>query len=304
MPGLYYPQCRATLKVVFDGFGGADSDPVVIQVMPRSVGVHLNGYRQADTFDMEFDAHAFPFSPELIRNAAVEIFLFQTDGFVADVESFAHEKNKDGTLRNLVISGLIDDAALHSGADGSFYSVSGRDYTALLLDKEFPQHVLMDPGETVDATVKKMVDTAVGARLHGGSTLQVRFISGGEIPKTGDLPKTTTQAKEVTKPITAHRHGKTNKRGIPVRSGKNFWDVIYSLCLQHGLICFVKGNEVLISKPSILTQESANRVRYVAYGRNLSDLHIERHMGHEQVPQIVVTSYNDDARHDSRLKKL
>lgn len=305
-PSIFYPQCHAILKVVFDGFGGDDSDPTVIHVLPRSANVHLNGYRQADTFDLEFDGKAFPFSPELIRAAAVEIYLFQTDGLVPAVDNYI---NPD----NLTITGLVDDAALEGSSDGLVFRCSGRDYTTLMLDKQWPVGRPIPVGKPIDSVVQQLVDecthysrgtaaveefinatTGLPAHLQNANTLNVRFIGDGDVPTAHQVSKTTTAKVQTIKPTVGGSHSRTNKRGIPVRSGKSYWDVIYSLCLQHGLIVFVRGNDVIISKPQILSDAGRQDVKHLSYGRNLGSLNIERHMGREQVPQIVVSSYNED----------
>jgi hypothetical protein len=284
--GRYYPQARAVLKVVFDGFGGDDSHPTVVHVLPVSINVRLNGYRQADTFDMEFDSRQFPFSPELIRAAGVEIYLFQTAGLVGDVSSYA-------TDANLTISGLVDDDGLSAGDTGATFKVSGRDYTCLMLDKEWPVGKRIPVGEDLDKTVQRLVDECTNHKT-AGRTLTVRFLDESDVVKAGKIAKTTTGTVKI-KPKVGVKHSRTNKRGIPVRSGKNYWDVIYSLCLQHGFIAYVKGTDVIISKPHVLNA-TADQVYRVAYGRNLATLEIDRHMGREQVPQIVVSSYDADTQ--------
>lgn len=316
MPGVFFPQCRAVLQVVFDGFAASDSKPTVIHVSPLSANVHMNGYRQADTFDMEFDCQAFPFSPELIRSAAVEIYLFQTPGIVSNPELYV-------TSDNLAITGLVDDCALRAGSDGLVFQCSGRDYTALMLDKAWPVGKRVPVGEDLDTAVQKLVDECTQA-AKVGRTLTVKYIGEGDVPQSGKLAKTTTSDHVTIKPKTGLNHGRTNKKGIPVRSGKNYWDVIYSMCLQHGQIVYVRGTDVIISKPQTLTgitqaeidniaaslplggfigqnltqlkaaQES--KIIHTAWGRDLATLEVSRHMGREQVPQIIATSYDADTQ--------
>ncbi len=328
---VYYPQCRAILKVVFDSFGddsqqfGGDAQhPTVIHVLPKSSSVHLNGYRQADTFELEFDAKAFPFSPEIVRAIGVEIYMFQTQGLTEHVDNFATDNAEafekplhtvSGlSASNLVCAGIVDDISLHAGQDGMSFHASGRDYTGLMLDKAwrpvagqnaFGTHVpasgqggRVPVGKPLDKVIQDLVNEAVQVfdpkthKVISGETLTVRYIGAGDI-KTGKLSKTAT-GTETIKKTTGSKHSRTNKRGIPVRSGKNYWDVIYSTCLAHGLIAFVQGNEVIISSPQVLTDATVDRTRVMIYGRNLASLDIDRHIGREQVPQIIVTSYNEN----------
>jgi hypothetical protein len=77
----YYPGCRAILQVVLDTFGpDDDSEPLVVPVLPKKATIHRNSYRQADSYEIGFDAGDLPFDPRLVRAGAAEIYLFQTDG--------------------------------------------------------------------------------------------------------------------------------------------------------------------------------------------------------------------------------
>jgi len=81
----YYPRAWAVMRVYFDDFTGEGSKSIEIETVPSEMTVHLNGYRQADTFDLSFDARHLPMTPELIRAIGVSLYLFQI------------EKNDDGT---------------------------------------------------------------------------------------------------------------------------------------------------------------------------------------------------------------
>lgn len=292
MPGVFYPQCRAAFKVIFDGFGGqTQASATVIHVTPISATVHLNGYRQADTFELTFDAKQFPFSPQIVRAAAVDLYLFQTNGLVSDPQDFA-------TANTLVISGLVDDATFTENDDAGVFSVVGRDYTALLLDKQWPAGKKFLTGKPLDKAVQDAVNTCLNASTVG-STLTVLYQGPGTVPIVGKIAATSTQ-----KTVTAQKaqtvgigHGRTtNNRGIPVQTGKSYWDVIYSVVLQHGLICYVSGTDVIITSPQIVSANALNSTYNVVMGQNLATLEVNRHMGREQVPQIVVASYDPDQK--------
>jgi hypothetical protein len=269
---IYWPQCRAILSVVFDGFGGGDSEPTIVQVIPRDAQVYLNGYKEADTFELTFDAKALPFSPDLVRAMAVEVYMFDAGSVNPPVEAFA-------TDANLLLAGLVDNADIELGPDGRRFSCDGRDYTALLLDKQWDPRKTVPVGRTLTAAVQELVDDAVGSKKHGGRTLVVEYVSDAAEPVVG--------AQSTTK---------TKKIGRPVKDGSNVWDVIYRMCLREGLIVFVRGFSVVITNPQTLTLQNANRTRKVAYGRNLRTLKVERKLGKEKVPQVLVTSYSSKAR--------
>lgn len=280
---LFYPRCRAIISAVFDGFGGNDSDPNIFQVVPKSASVNLNGYKEADTWSLEFDAKQFPFSPEIIRSLAVEIYMFQVAGAFDDEEKFAADEP--------LVTGLLDESTLHYGDDGRTFRMSGRDYTALMLDQTWPVNKKVPVGLPLDQTVQQIVDDAT-QKNKTGRTLTVQFLPDFEHPILGRTPETVTRKKVKISPTTGKGHGKSNRRGFPVKSGRNYWDVIYALCLRHGFITFVRNNDVIITTPQTLTEQTAQKAVRMAYGRNLSSLEIERHMGKDATPTVIVTSYD------------
>lgn len=297
---LFYPMCFGFLSVVFDGFSeeGTDANPKIVPFLPRSASVHMNGYREADTFEIDFDAKSFPFSPEVIRSCAVELFMFQTDGMLVDaLESHLTSGtqwnlSRFQTPENRVISGLIDEATLHYGDDGRSFRVTGRDYTSLLINRDWPDGKRVPTGGQLDDVVQALVDDAVGAKLHGGRTLTVEY-RGEEDIVTRAQGRSLTKKDVISRPPSVgSKHSKTQKKGFPVHSGRNYWDVIYDLCLRHAKIAYVSGNSVIISDPHTLTAQADSEAIRVAYGRNLKHLDVARHMGKEAVPQIVASVYN------------
>ncbi len=297
--GRYFPRCVAILQCVFDGFGGGDSKPHVVKLIPRTANVHLTGYKEADTFDLSFDVRKLPFSPELLRTVGVEIFVFQTEGHVSDIEPYLQRTATVGA-DNLAVSGSIDRSGMRLEEGGKF-RLDGRDNTSFALDKKWPSGQTVPAGKPLDVVVHDLMAecttrTPEGGGAPYGRVLKVRFIGPNEstsIPVVGGEGVGLTQKKVKGKaPTTGHKHTSTKKRGLPVKSGKNYWDVIYGLCLRHGFICYVKGDEVIISTPQTLVEDSADRVVRMAYGRNLKMLEVERKYSHETTPQVVVTSYD------------
>jgi hypothetical protein len=267
----YYPKCRAILSIVFDGFGGSDSEPTIVQVIPRSAQVYLNGYKEADTWELEFDAKALPISPDLIRSLAAEIYIFDSGSTGSDLSAFATDEHR-------LVTGLADNAEMSYGKEGRVFRVDGRDYTGLLLDRQWDPKVKVPSGVLLTKAVQKLVDDGVGAAKHGGRTLTVKWVSDDPIPVVG---ATST---------------KTKKNGQPVKDGSSFWDVIYRLVLREGKIVFVRGFEVVITDPQTMTLQSAAQTAKVAYGRNLSTLKVERKLGKEKTPQCKVVSYDPTTR--------
>src|ERR1700742_2831628 len=71
---IYRPQARAILQVILDGFGDSlrDSEIQVIPILPKNVTIHINSYKQADSYELVFEAIDLPFDPQLIRAGAAE----------------------------------------------------------------------------------------------------------------------------------------------------------------------------------------------------------------------------------------
>lgn len=311
MPGIYYPNCIASLHVVFDtGQKDADAPEIhTIEVRPKSASVHLNGYREADTFSMEFDAASFPFSPELVRSMGVEIRIFQNDGLGSQKPS---TKGKFTNEEELVIAGLVDDAHYHVGGDGRMFQISGRDYTALLLDRQWDQTKRFPVGIPLDVAVQQLVDEAANAK-RTGRVLTVKVVGTDAVPTLGQANRkasalTTAGKFSVSKkgklkvPNSGQGNVHHNKKGIPVHGGSSYWDVIYRQCIRLGLIVFVRGTDVIISTPQTLIESTGGRSRRVAYGRDLATLDIDRKLGKETVPQIEVVCYDPKSRQSISAK--
>lgn len=286
---IIYPECRINLSAVFDGFGGVDEPKVLPDIIPYSANCHLNSYKEADTWEVVFDAKRFPFSPELLRSAAVEIYLYNKDGMVTP--QYWYDSN------NLVATGLVDQATLTEDKDGGKVSLSGRDYTALLIDRQWDPTKSGEGGRVPDGDLQDVIQFLVDEATNKhttGRTLTVKYFDEDDI-------QTKHVAGEVThKKVTIPRTTKAKtrkKRGITVKADSTYWDVIYKLCLAYGLIVFVKGFEVWITKPHVLQGLAATQYR-VAYGRNLEKLEVERKLSKEATPQIRVRSY------DPKLQKV
>ena len=296
----FYPDCRVVVAAVFDEFNAPDGKPYAFgaraPLCPRAASVHFNGYKDAG-WSVTFDLRRFPFSPEVLRNAAVWIHMFDRGSGTADPDPLVNDKS-------VVISGLFDDPEEDASADGLWFSCTGRDYTALLADRTWDPaksgtNGRVPTGRPLDETIQRLVDEAIvrAQPVHGGAiqstVLRVRYVGSGSAPIVGgSLSKQTG-----------------GKKGITVQGGHSYWDAIYGVCLKHGKICFVRGQDLVISdpktlvSPTILRLQSFNAAfgqgftpaltpRRLAYGRNLESLKVSRHMGKEQVPQIVVAGYD------------
>lgn len=321
---VYYPEARINISGVFDGFGGRDKPQVIPDILPYSANVHLNSYKEADTWEVSFDAKRFPFSPELLRSAAVEIYLYQKPNQTSTFNW--------NTEDNLIVTGLVDQCTLTQDDQGGTVSMSGRDYTALLIDRQWDPSNSGNHGRVpdgpLDGVIQDLVDEAVLARSIG-RTLTVQTYDYDTSITTGHVASTITHKKVKIKPsrVTASR-SRSKLRGIAIKADSTYWDVIYKLALSYGYIVYVQGFNVILTKPHVLQAVSAQNAleaaqgfaagvynslkkivtgaatetifpppQYrVAYGRNLEKLEVERKLSREAVPQIRVRSWDPKSK--------
>lgn len=302
---IYRPQARAILQVILDGFGDTarDSEIQVIPILPKNVTIHINSYKQADSYELVFEALDLPFDPQLIRAGAAEIFIFETasntdrrtvldrrdplsspdPGGVrqrSPIETTALDLGTDAsrdqfTLGNKPrIAGTFDDCDLELSEDGKWVTIKGQDYTAFLAAIQFPPNSSgtarrIPVGKRLDVIVDNLLEEADPDRQL---SVDVRGLDVASLPIV---------SSELI----------TNSRGITVESGTSYWDVIYKLVERYGFICFVDGLDVVISRPKTITEKDTSSIRRMVWGTNLEHLTMRRHLGKEQAPTIVVRSY-------------
>jgi hypothetical protein len=304
---LYRPQARAILQVICDGFGQdtADSPTLVIPVLPKSVTVHINSYKQADSYELVFDAADLPIDPRIIRAGSAEIYIFNTasaddkNTVLSRKEPLA-DPDKGGlrprgdvdtillelstpvardrfTLGNKPrIVGLFDDDDLELSESGKWVTIRGQDYTAHLMSLQWPPNPdgtarKIPTGKRLDLFIQDMV---AAADPGGSLSVVVRGIDASTLPTVG--------ANEV----------RSTTRGIPVEQNTTYWDVIYKTVTRLGFIAFVDGYDVVISLPKTITDKDTSQIKRMAWGKNLSHLSLKRHLGKEQVPTMIVRSYD------------
>lgn len=272
---VFYPRCHALLSVLFDGFGGDDT-PKVFHVLPRQATVRTTGYKEADTWELEFDARALPVSPEQIRSMEARIFMYAADAIDDPFEKYFSLDSE------AAIIGLADMSTARWGSEGRSFSVEGQDYTALLLARPWDPTRRVPIGKPLDLLIQDLVDEGLafkpGAK-KGQTTLAVKFVSPDAPPRVDDASMYKTKTK-----------------GQHVKAGTNYWDVIYGLCLSNGFVCYVQGQTLQITTPQTLFKDSRAKAHRVAYGRDLAWIEIERKHGKEVTPQIVASVYDPKTR--------
>lgn len=305
MSRLFFPQCRALLQVIFDGFGedARDSEPVIIPVLPTEARITRNSYRQADSWELTFDSNDLPIDPRLIRAGAAEIFLFEMPGITDDqrvlnratsFENTANRKPRDaidaiqleldmlGATKKFTldqkpqIAGIFDATQLEFSDSGKWVTISGQDYTDFLIKKQWPP-----------------LPNGRARRIPTGRRLDVilqQVLSDAD--EEGRLNLLVEGVKATDLPIVGRNEVRCHKRGIPVKQNTSFWDVMYKLASRHGFILFVRGLDVVLTKPQNLSEAEEHRIKRMAWGTNLESLELSRELGKEKVPTVVIKSYD------------
>ena len=325
MGRAYYPQARAILQIVLDGFGDTsrDTPPLVIPALPKALTITRNSYSQADAWEATFDGGDLPFDPTLIRAGAVELYLFQlseveqrivdrreplaeldnaganprdpVDTAMLEAAQAAGNLGLEGLAVDLrgrvsrdrftygnrpAIVGLIDVPKLSLNEDGRWVTLRGQDYTAHLISLQWPP---LPNGRARRIPVGKRIDELLGEIL-------------AEADPEGRLAVTLRGVDESDLPIVGEREVRGNRRGIPVSADTNYWEVMYKIATRYGFILYVDGLDVVLAKPRTLDADAAGRIKRLAWGHNLKSLELERELGKEQSPTIVVRGWDPAAR--------
>jgi hypothetical protein len=264
----YYPRCQALLSVVLDGRGAPDTEPLLVEATPISATVCRNGYHEADTWSLEFDARALPFDPDLIRSAAAFVYMFAADGL--------DDRREWAVPDYEMIRGLVDEGEISLSEDGQVVSMDGRDYTGLLLDAEWDPRKRIPFGGPLDQTIQALADAA--APPGNRARFEVEW---GSL----DAP-----------PVTGASRRSTKKKGLWVKPGKSYWDVIYELAISHGYVAYVVGESILVRDPNTQTRGALELAPKLVYGRNLDSMSASRRLTKEKVPQVRMSAWDPVTR--------
>ncbi len=293
---LHKPRCAALLTFILDGrtTDASDNSPSQhVVIHPREASVLFNGYHEADTWTLEFDARQLPFDPDSLATCNVRIFMWDdTDGHLGsrldELQNFV--KNQDFGV-NLdqrlgayeMIRGICDDdEGVMAGEDNSV-KLSGRDYTAIIMARNWDSAKdVVKVGVPLDEVVQEIADLAAPS----SSAARFEVVWQSE-PGASDPTKI---------PLCGSVHRKAKKeKGLQIKGEKTNWDVIYDLVLQHGYIVYVRGSQIIITDPATQTKETLSTVPRLIYGKHLDGLSVKRKFGKDKVPQIIVRAYDPDS---------
>jgi hypothetical protein len=306
---IFRPRCRAILQIVLDGLGldEQDSDPIQIPVSPKTATVHKNAYRLADSYELTFDAYDLPFDPKLVRTGFIEVYLYRAPsddaddrtriasrqdpfagpsrGELAQQEANLISRERFVADERPIVAGLFDSHQLELSEGGKWVSIRGQDLTADLAARQWKPNPngtarRIPTGQRIDDLFHDLLEEADSTGRIG---LDVRGIEDSVLPIVG-------------------KGDVRGARGITIEQGTSYWDVMTKVAQRCGLICFVDGVDVVLSRPKTLDDALIGNVKSLAWGRNVEHLTLERQLGKVQVPTVVVVGYDERERKPIRVE--
>lgn len=273
---IYHPDARVTLGVVLESIND-DDRPFAFPVRPSEITVFRNGYNEADTFSVSFSASHLPLTPELIRAASVEIYLFNKRNLIEQPETATKGEDADlfvagGEVKPAIV-GLVDDASMDYSDTGRMVNLVGRDYTALFLDQDWDARFRVQYKGRLDTVIQRLADDVPGSN----GIINVRV---------------EPQSLLASMPEVGRHESRANRKGFTFPNKANFWEVMSSTAVRYGFIIFVKGTDIILTTPRVYI-EGKTGVLSMAWGKNLHDIHLSRKLGRERVPVIECISWDE-----------
>lgn len=272
-PTVGYPRAMVVFRPILEDLqevvGGPRGDQMLtLRARPHAAKVVRNSYSKPDSFSVEVMAHDMPFNPKQFRAVGVEVYLWHDRGGI-----------QRGTKENWAIppgmkpkvAGIADDNSMAYSDDGATLVIDGQDYTAVLSDKHW-----------------RRLGEGVSRRMPSGQRIDVLLEGMLREADPGNVLRLRVEPAGLHLPIVGAAHRRTNKKGIPVKDDDSYWDVMYQMAQLEGFILFIEGTDVVLSEPRALVDGRASRAARFAWGRNLTNLEIRRHMGKETTPTIEV----------------
>jgi hypothetical protein len=261
---IYHPEARCNLVFAPREEFPKGGELTLTAVQPMSVQATSNPVNEADTFEATFEEPLLPVDPRDLRSMSVDIHLGDSGSLEddLDVASGAHR----------MFFGVVDDIEKNFPSDdASTLRLSGRDYSAFLLDKEWGTESVQ-LGRPLDAIVRDVLRTF---EAHKQLDVRVAGFNG---------PAPTVQAT-------------TNKeRQFSAKEGGSVKDGLDQLAKRVGALITVRYDEVLIRPPrTIASTETAALPLFVA-GRNLRSLNVTRQLGSNDLPNVLVQAVDPSSR--------
>lgn len=250
---VYFPRALAVISVLFDG----DDTRRTFEAVPRSVEWLRNTTRQADTFRLELDYRDFPLDPRTLRSVLVLLYCADVQAPTARIDPARRDQ--------LVFAGYADEPETVLSDSGEVVTLSGRDYTGLLLDYRWGSEAV-DVERPLRSVVESILETVPGA-----STLPVEFGAG-----SAGTDLSTLTGKTIWSP----------------QSDDDAWTVLSELCAIAGLVPVVELDTLRI----LAAEELGAAAVTLLYGWNISRLRFTRRFNEARSGQVELHCWDPQKR--------
>lgn len=257
---VHYPTVLVHFRVWLDDVPGAPAGQVYDLVRPiQSVTVENNGYKEADTCDLELNYSDFSFDPRLVKNILVSVFVDYVDGLLPPSTAKQAEARVFSRDAKLIFEGYVDEYEItFSDDNGLCATMKARDYTGLMIDTKIVEgdFGVIRGNEKFTSIVKKLAE-----RFQ----MKVKFSAGLE----ASCP-TVSQYFD-------------DKEHRLVEESSSYWDVIMKLAEMIGCITYVFGQYIYFGKPdpamirdTMYGEARSAETLIFVWGENIKELSMHR----------------------------
>ncbi len=321
---VHYPEARIAIRAYFEDFGPAPGDgnaPATFHALPKSFIIQRTARHLPDTWSVEFDYESFPVDPDVIRCAAVEIWLWDKLSLTNRIEFVDSPGSQLGKLRQALeqggsnkpgpaIYGMVKEASAELSGGGRVVRLDGEDYTSLFAKRRWhtpPGTKLKSVKEKVkvrgsDGKVRKTTKSRkIYRKVDLGRPIVAlfqEFISDvdpfGVLSLKVDVPSLKSKPGTVIKGLT-----RLQAKGMLADQEDTYWDVMTKVARLAGLSVYVEDTQVILGNAQTLYKDSGVQPYVMRYGgplANIETLSLKRDMGKAIAPQVVVSSYDAKTR--------
>ena len=252
----YRPRCMVTLDVLLQDVGVAS-----YKVIPRSASVVRNGLRVADTVSVELDYLDLSFDPRAIRDCKIDVFM-------GDVANPAEPALPQSDAYR-IFTGYLDQPEASLSAAGELVRLKGRDFTSLLLDKEWT-----DGSIRIDRPLPMIVDEIVSGT------------PAAEVSVEWDSSNVDVVISKLV--------GRTR---FSPKQNDDRWTVLSEICGLVGLAPTFDLDVLKIVSPDLVAASSTSGTTAAfLYGGNVSELTYTRKLNSTAQHQVQVICWNETTR--------
>lgn len=263
-PSLCRPRCIVVMTVTLEPMIPTEGGPanpawqeVVVQCEPSEVRIVRNAYAEPDTFSFTVEKRRMPFHPKQIKALQVAIKIW--DGIDWTTPPVELEPT---------FQGLADEPDNSESDDGGWFTCSGVDYTSLFTQAMWDPKEHAPSGKPLNVILEALI-----SQVAPGGVMRLAIEPpelAGRMPIVGSMAKVT------------------KKKGLSFKPNTPYWEVMSRLAQLNGFVLFVRGTDVVLSRPREFTEASIDRAPKLVYGENISTLAVKRSLGKERTPTIQV----------------